>query len=214
LTPSLSNRAIQVAEILLKDQFIEIKKGEVAQPKIEAPAEEFTLEQFVGAYEVQAGLIASISIKDDQLNVLQKWNGNTYNIVKVSGNTYQISGEEGLSFTFSDLVNGQTNLLTVLQGGEATKAPRKVEVDLSGVKLTDYTGSYYSIELDVTYNLELENEVLSVVIADKQSFPSTLSGIDQFNLPVGLVRFQRTNGVISGFEMDSGRVKNLKFEKK
>ena len=209
-----SKRAIQVAEILLKDQFIEIEKGEVDQPKIEAPGEEFTIEQFVGAYEIQAGLVTSISIKDDQLNVLQKWNGNTYNIVKVSGNTYQIAGEEGLSFTFSDLVDGQTNLLTVLQGGEATKALRKVEVDLSGVKLTDYIGSYYSVELDVTYNLKLENEVLSVVIADKQSFPSTLSGIDQFYLPVGLLRFQRTNGVISGFEMDSGGVKNLKFEKK
>jgi hypothetical protein len=41
-----------------------------------------------------------------------------------------------------------------------------------------------------------------------------MSEIDQFTLQYGLIRFQRKDGKISGFELDSGRVKNLKFYKK
>jgi len=42
----------------------------------------------------------------------------------------------------------------------------------------------------------------------------TIGGIDQFLIKLGLIRFQRTNGLISGFELEEERVKSLKFEKK
>jgi len=88
------------------------------------------------------------------------------------------------------------------------------EVDLSGIDLNDYTGSYFSKELDVTYHFELENGALQARIGDTHSrMDCTLSGRDQLTTVIGLLRFKRTDGVISGFELDSGRVKNLKFEK-
>ena len=73
-------------------------------------------------------------------------------------------------------------------------------------------GNYYSKELDVTYIFEIDDGVLKSRIEKKESIECTIDDLDQFAL--GLARFQRTNGVISGFELDSGRVKNLKFEKK
>ena len=42
---------------------------------------------------------------------------------------------------------------------------------------------------------------------------STYSEIDQFTVELGLLRFQRTDGQISGFKFDSDRLKNLTFRK-
>ena len=209
-----SRKANQVADVLMMGKLIEDVDKKDENPKTEAPKEEFQLDQLVGNYELQPGLIASLSIKNDSLNVLQTWNKQSYNIVKTSGNTYQIPGEKNLSFTFSNVKEGHTETLTVLQGGRETKAERKKEVDTSGIKLNEYTSSYFSRELDVTYNFELENGILKARIENKHSFECTITDLDKFNLELGLVRFQRTDGVISGFELDSGRVKNLKFEKK
>lgn len=206
--------AYQVADILLKDKLIVENKADMAQATLVLPVEEIPMSQFVGDYEIQPGVVISMSIKNDSLTVLQKWDDNAYIIVKTNGNTYQIPGEDGLSFTFSDLADGQTNLLTVIQGGETTKAPRIEEIDLAAIKLTDYTGSYYSSEMDVTYKMVLVDGALTTVIDDKQSHRCTVVNVDQVNLPLGLVRFQRLDGAVSGFELDSGRVKNLKFVKK
>lgn len=209
-----SRLADQVAEILLKGKLDEVVVNRNKKVEVDVPKEEFQLNQIVGEYEIQPGVVASLSIKNDSLNVLQLWNKSTYNIVKVRGNTFQIPGNENLSFSFSNLKEGFTQTLTVLQNGSETKAKRKKEVDLSSINLKDYAGSYYSKELDVNYNFEIENEILIVRIENTQSsIESTISDLDQFSTELGLVRFQRKDGQISGFELDSGRVKNLKFKK-
>lgn len=206
--------AYQVAEIILKDKLVEEEKIAIAQPEVIVPVEEIPMSQFVGDYEIQPGVVISMSIRNDSLNVLQKWDDNAYIIVKTNGNTYQIPGEDGLSFTFSDVADRQTNLLTVIQGGDTTKASRIEEINLESMELTDYAGSYYSSEMDVSYKMVIDDGVLTAVIDDKQSYRCTVVNVDQMRLPIGLVRFQRLDGTVSGFELDSGRVKNLKFIKR
>lgn len=208
-----SRMANQVADIILNEEFIE--EGINKDKKIDSPEKEFQLNQLVGNYEVQPGIIISLSIKNDSLNVLQIWNKSTYNIVKVSGNTFHIPGEKDLSFTFSNLTEGHTQTLSILQGGRETKAERKRDVDVSGIDLNNYSGSYYSKELNVTYNFKVEDGILKATIENNPSLMDlTISDLDEFTMELGLIRFQRKGGVISGFELDSGRVKNLKFEKK
>jgi CubicO group peptidase (beta-lactamase class C family) len=209
-------KAKQIADIILKDKLDKkIEEYEKESSKIEIPKTIFSLSQIVGNYEIQPGVIASLTIKNDSLNVLQNWNKSTYNIIKTSGNTFQIPGNNTLSFTFSNLKDELTQRLTVIQDGGETIAPRKKEVDTSGISLIDYTDSFFSKELDVTYVFEIENEILMVSIEGKQgTMECTISEIDQFTTEFGLVRFQRKNGSISGFELDSGRVKNLSFEKR
>ena len=109
-----------------------------------------------------------------------------------------------------------TQRLTIIQDGAETIVPRKKEIEFSGIDLNDYSGSYYSKELDVTYNFEVENGILKAGIQDKQLLMDcNMSEIDQFTMELlGLVRFQRTDGRVSSFKLDSGRVKNLYFEKK
>jgi CubicO group peptidase (beta-lactamase class C family) len=210
-----SKMANQVADILLKDKLIEKGVDKDEKVVISVSEKEFKLSQLVGDYEIQPGVVARLSIKNDSLNVLQTWNKSTYNILKLRDNTFQISGNENISFSFSNLKDGSSQTLTVIQDGIETKAERKKEVDLSGIDLKDYLGSYYSKELDVSYDFEIENGILKAGIKEKKSLMDcTLSEIDQFTMEFGIVRFQRTDGLISSFELDSGRVKNLKFHKK
>lgn len=208
-----SRKANQVADVLLAKKIDEKYKI----PKIETPKEEFLLYQLVGKYKLKhmLGLIVSISIKNDSLNVLQSWDKKSYNLVRTSGNTFQIPGKEGISITFSNLMEGHTQRLSVvLPNGKEKKAERINEFDISSVDLNDYSGSYYSKELDVTYNFAVENGILMVRIGNKHSTTDcTIIGIDQLVTELGLVRFLRTDNVISGFVLDSGRVKNLKFKK-
>ena len=210
-----SKMANQIADILLKDKLIEKGVDKDEKVVISVSEKEFKLSQLVGDYEIQPGVVARLSIKNDSLNVLQTWNKSTYNILKLRDNTFQISGNENISFSFSNLKDGSSQTLTVIQDGIETKAERKKEVDLSGIDLKDYLGSYYSKELDVSYDFEIENGILKAGIKEKKSLMDcTLSEIDQFTMEFGIVRFQRTDGLISSFELDSGRVKNLKFHKK
>ena len=63
----------------------------------------------------------------------------------------------------------------------------------------------------MNYNFEIENEILIVRIENTQSIIEwSISDFDQFSTELGLVRFQRKDGLISGFELNSGRIKNLK----
>lgn len=207
--------AFQVADILLKDKLVEPIEKVVEEVEISNPEKELELKQMVGTYEIEPGVTASITIKNDSLNVLQNWNKSTYNLVKKKGNTFGIPGEENLSFTFTDFNDDRAQTLVVLQGSRETKAERKKEIDFSKVNLNEYSGDYYSRELDATYILKIENGVLKASIQGKEpSVDCTISEIDQFAMRYGLMRFQRTNTGISGFELDSGRVKNLKFHKK
>jgi CubicO group peptidase (beta-lactamase class C family) len=206
--------ANKVADILLKDKFIKEVPYKDKKIEIDVPKEEFQLKQLVGDYEIQPNVVIKLSLKNDSLNVLETWNKSTYNIVKVSANRFVKPGNKNLSFTFLNLKDGFTQTLSVLQGSNKTIVPRKKEVDTSGINLTDYAGNYFSKEINVNYNFEIENEILVVSIGNKQStLDCTISDIDQFSTELGLIRFQRKDGQISGFELDSGGVKNLKFKK-
>jgi CubicO group peptidase (beta-lactamase class C family) len=208
-------KANQVADVLLKGKLSETSKPENGQSVNNIPAEEFQLNQLTGNYEIQPGIILTLTIQNDSLNVFQTWDNESYNIVKISGSTFQKPGEKDPSFTFSNLIENHTQTLWVLIGGREIKAERKREAGASGIDLNDYSGSYYSKELDVTYVFMIENGTLKSKIENKQSvMVCTINDIDEFATGFGLVRFQREKGIISGFELDAGRVRNLKFEKK
>jgi len=100
---------------------------------------------------------------------------------------------------------------TIKEGRKAATTKKKE----TNVNLTDYIGSYYSKELTVTYHFEVKNDRLFVQIEENEPVECTIAEIDAFSTKYGLVRFQKDEElVITGLELDSGRVKNLKFEKK
>lgn len=212
-----TRKAHKVVDVLLKDKLKVDKKTidtEESEPVVEENTTVYDLSQLVGNYEIQPGLQMNMSIKEGSLHVLQQWNGSEYNIARTVGNTYQIPNVTSLSFTFSDLQEDQTQSLKIIQNGEATVCKRKNEVDKTLIKTADYIGDYYSKELDVTYHVTAKGEGLLVSIKDNEPMELELYDKDQYTSMVGLFRFQRAGEKLTGFQLDAGRVKNLKFEKR
>lgn len=210
-----SRKANEIANILLRDKFVPEKPVEIKEAKREEkPAKEFNLEALVGTYQIRPDLVLKINLKNDSLHVLQKWNQSSYSIVRGKGNTFKIPGNDGLNFLFTELKEGFTQTLMILQEGRETKANRKEEFNFSKIDMNVYTGTFYSKELDVKYKLELEDKILKLrVESNKDKMECTPTELDQFSMGLGLLRFQRLDGRITGFQLDSGRVNNLKFEK-
>ena len=101
-----------------------------------------------------------------------------------------------------------------IQKVDETSSDRKEKIEFSNLNLEDYTGRYYSEELDVNYILTLEEEKLNIQIANYAPQELTIYDNDSFSGGRFSIRFNRLNGVMTGFEFDAGRVTNLKFEKK
>jgi hypothetical protein len=102
--------------------------------------------------------------------------------------------------------------------GEEHFALKMPDFDPAKVNLQEYTGEYYSPELSTTYSLVVESGKLIArhfrtgdihLNANKQD----LFYGDQWYF--GKIEFTRgSDNAIGGFKVSTGRVRNLKFEKK
>lgn len=212
-----TSKAFQVADILLKGKFVEesqTKETNTDKLNTANESKKITLSQLTGSYEIQAGVVLEITVKNDSLHVLQNWNKSSYNIINTYGNTYEMPSDPSIQFVFSDLKDDFTQILTVLQNGNETICKRKEKIEIPNLNLEEYTGEFYSEEFDVTYFIFVEDGKLKVKVANYDAQELNLYGMDEFTTDIGLFRFNKSNGEIKGFELDAGRVTNLKFEKK
>ena len=202
-----------IAGILLKDNSNTIP--EITKPEISKTVISFPLEQLTGKYEIQSGVIANITIENDSLHVLQEWNNSEYNIYKTEGNTYQIPKESSIQFTFSELKDNATQLLSINQNGRKTDAKRYVEKDLSSISLNDYVGRFYSPELESTLDINLKEDQLIGHHVRHGDFPMKLLSTDALEIPgfasIDVVR--DAENVITGIRISNGRARNVLFEK-
>lgn len=210
-------RCFEVADVFLKDQYLSEPEEEASSKPESAEAGEsldLDLEQMTGKYEIAQGVIAEISIQHDSLHVLQTWNNIAYNLSRTGSNTFLIPSNPDILFTFSELENDRAQKLTVLQNGGETLASRMPDTDLSTLILSDYTGDYYSREIDATYRVFSEGEQLKIKTPDGRINNLDAVNLDAFISGPRQMEFIRSNSAITGFELDAGRVQNLKFEKK
>jgi CubicO group peptidase (beta-lactamase class C family) len=90
----------------------------------------------------------------------------------------------------------------------------------SPIKLTaddakTYAGAYYSEELDTTYSLNADQERVLLKIRYNRAYPIIAISRDKLSAFGAMLVFSRDGqGKVSGFSLDAGRVKNLKFVKK
>lgn len=206
-----------VADILLKEDFIpepESKSDESEIPKDDLGSD-FMLSQLTGNYEVEAGLTLEITQKSDSLFVYQSWNESSYSISKKEGNIYETRDDDSpVLFMFSELKKNYAQKLTIYQNGNKTICPRKEEIDFSSLNLNHYIGEYYSAELDASYSIFLESEILKLKIANYDALELSIYDIGTFTTDNGMIHFNRENNKITAFVFDAGRVSNIKFMKK
>ena len=86
-------------------------------------------------------------------------------------------------------------------------------VKLSASQLQTYVGNYYSDELDITYDLDVESNNLVLKLRETSSILTAYS-TDNFGWGRRRLEFKRDREKrIIGFILQAGRVKNLKFQK-
>lgn len=210
--------AYQVADILLKSTFqsdsnkAKIKKDSLANAN---SLKEFTLKQLTGDYEVVPGRAVEVSIKNGMLHVFQKWDKAAYPVVNTIGNTYEIPNYSAMQLAFSDLEDSFTQKIKISLNGNKFIFKRKEKVAISTPNLDDYTGDFYSYELDASFLLYEDGGALYVKIVNEDPMKLSLYEYcnDAFYFDDDLLRFNKSNGVIVGFELDAGRANKLKFEK-
>jgi CubicO group peptidase (beta-lactamase class C family) len=214
--------AYQVADVLLKDKFIDLSKnkgnstdnktGNLDSSDVK---EKFSLKQIMGDYEIEPGRLLKFNITNNSLQLLEGW-GASFMLKNTKKNRYKTTKYPNLQFVFSELNNNVTQKLTVLGPSFKSTAKRKEKVEFSKLQLADYTGDFYSEEIDATHQFFLENVKLKVKITNKEPLALATYDLDIFNSDNSesyLVHFIRTNGKVSGFKLKAGWITNLKFKK-
>ena len=94
--------------------------------------------------------------------------------------------------------------------------PEQEQITLSEDQLAEYIGAYYCEELDTTYRLVLQEEQLVAQHQRHSDINLRVNEVDEFRGGVlGTVRFTRNEEKqIDGFRATSGRVRNLRFNKR
>lgn len=80
--------------------------------------------------------------------------------------------------------------------------------------LRSYTGDFYSDVLDASYVVGLDGDTLRLTVGNGLDGPMAAVGEDVFRRGPLQIRFMRDGqGRVSGFDVDAGRVRGIRFEK-
>ena len=98
---------------------------------------------------------------------------------------------------------------------DAESAVRLAPSEIGEAALQEFVGNYSSPELPVTYHIDLKEGQLTIHWLKRAPRPLTPIGADWLTGDdVGSLRFRRdASGQIAGFTLDSGRVRNFRFER-
>jgi len=126
------------------------------------------------------------------------------------------SGPSALAKQVADIWLGDAlgpAAVAVAPAGQSASQPRAPVATWTPTprELAAYAGDYFSEEIGTTYTLRAENGALRVMF--RRSDPAALVGRerDVFGLQGMTVRFTRAGGKITGFSVDAGRTKDLRF---
>lgn len=212
--------AQEVADIILQDSFenneAENQDETVAnQPKF-IQLKNNALEKFSGYYWNEVSSYSrKIYVKDDTLRYSRSEN-NESDLVPISKNEFvMINVSANVTVQFEEALEGNKMMSVIINGGSPFYSYEYQPKEYTKAELADFVGTYYSEELDVTYKLSLDENVLMLYINDTpvSPFESIMDNLLN-NAYIGTFQFERNpEGQVTGFKLASGRVKNLLFVK-
>lgn len=213
-----SQLARKVADIYLADH---LKKGPgntPEKPKFIALSPE-KLRSFMGAFRnPKTRSLWQISLKKDQL--LVKSSNFQFGLKPVSNVLfYSVNIPINLSAEFQmKKEDERPTVKVIVEGGEPSHFQPITLVKPTSDELAEYTGRYYSDELNAAYDVFVEKNKLYIRHENphkdypKKAFLPVLK--DEFQLGGRDIIFQRDNeGKIISYTANAGRVKNIRFIK-
>ena len=210
----------QVADIVLAKDFAESK------PTVKDSAENSSVALTPAQLEVFSGIywnreddeFLRVLLKDGKLQINP--GGDEVYALKPAGETHfhiaEVPWGDDVDINF---VNPTANKPRRLEQGFGGQKPTLYELAVaftpSGTQLADYVGAYASEEIDPVYRIILQDGNLELVRLKQQPEALRPTVRDVFSGNIGSVRFTRdANERISGFILNTGRIRNFRFAKK
>jgi CubicO group peptidase (beta-lactamase class C family) len=217
-----SRMATSIADIYLKDKEVaekprkdaDEKSGSSDNKNLKIPHD--TLVAYCGKYQLEPDFVATISLEGENLMAeapgLQKTQ-----MKAVSSTTFEVEAAQA-TVTFIKDESGKVTKVKTLMNGQEFYSLRLPDFDRSKINLSEYAGEYYSPELSTTYSFVVESDKLIAKHFRTGNIHLVLEKPDQFSGDqwyFGKIEFTRdNNNIITGCKVSTGRVRNLKFEKK
>ena len=211
---SLANK---IADIYLKDHLKENPKKQ--EEKLTAGAHnvsEQLMKLYEGQYRLNNDMIVTVKLDNGKLTA--QATGQPQLPLKASSDTSFVVEGFDIGLTFHKPGNTSASHFTLHQGGRNTIAPRMKPFDPKSLDLKAFVGKYYSPELQTSYTLSLKGDTLIAnhirhePVKIVATGPDTFSGDAWFMSKLDFTRNEKSE--IVGFKVSSGRVRNVRFEKK
>ena len=209
----------QVADIYLADQFKEEKGGPEAKQAEEAKYIKLPMKKLkekVGTYiQPETGEIIKLFFKEDRL--ISRISSRNFPLAALSETEFQVlKAPANTVIKFEKPNEGKPLLMHVYQEGKKPETYESFKLlELSTEQLREYGGDYYSEELLLTFRLVLKEGKLHFVHKNAPKPPLRSIFQDKFTVRGLRINFIRNEEKkITGFTLDAGRVKNLRFDKK
>ncbi len=165
-----------------------------------------------------AGYGRRIYVKNDTLRYGRLGSERENALVPLSPNTFQmvVGSDDKLIFTF-DKKEGQKRMLLNVGGSDPLVYTAYEPAEYTPTALTQFTGTFYSTDLNTTYTFSVKDEQLVASHFRKNDIRFTPLKKDLFSGSAwyfGTIQFERNEqGDITGFSVGFDGIKNLKFEK-
>jgi CubicO group peptidase (beta-lactamase class C family) len=168
-----------------------------------------------GRYElsVMPGFILTFDREGDRIYT-QATNQPEIDLTATSDSTFSLIGVNA-SVTFHLNEDATADSLTLHQNGN--HIAKKIDFTLTPDEMAEYTGQYYSDEIETTYTIERkDNELVMQHYQMEEEMKLDPTSKDQFgsSMPIQTVEFVRgEDGEITGFNASNGRTRDVFFRK-
>jgi CubicO group peptidase (beta-lactamase class C family) len=172
------------------------------------------LQKFLGNYIDETGLPFSFDMKNSRL-YYHIYNENNF-LIKELNDTFSIPQAPEIKFVFG--IKGKDTMMTLVRPDQVSQFMKyRRDTSQPDEVLKTYTGVYYCPELDCKYGIELKDHHLMLT---NDKYNDTQLNIINSDHLVGdywwmnhLMMMRDSKNKITGFEVNSGRIMHLKFNK-
>lgn len=209
-------KAYEMAELFIKDTVY--KKGPSMNEQRDSTAavlkDPQTIRKFIGNYIGEDGLPFSFTIKNRQLH-FQIFNETNF-LIKELKDTFSIPQAPEIKFIFG--LRGKDTIVDVITPDRVYHLEKYIkDTSQPDEVLKKYTGTYFCPELDCRYDIVLKDHHLFLTNSKYNDAKLTLIGKDHLandNWWINHLMIKRdSKNNITGFEVNSGRIMHLRFNK-
>jgi CubicO group peptidase (beta-lactamase class C family) len=218
--------AIEMAEVYFgemmepKEKEAVDKEGEDIEGEEASMAEivvpEDLLQSYAGRYIIAGmGMVLEYSVKDGVLKMNMEGQPEA-SLTPLSLSEFKYEAQQA-SILFKTNDQGKVSGAVHSQGGQKYNLEAIPPYEPTMEEIRAFTGSYFSKELDVFYNLEIRDSTLVILLRNTPEIKLSVLKEDVYKGDVffiGEVEFQRDKaGRVTGFEASNGRTKGIGFER-